>query len=77
MLSYLNEIVNDFLTIFILTLYLYCMGRKKLHRTIDELRAQGRIRSARYYNHHGETVKHKNLRRYYENKRNIQNSQPN
>lgn len=50
------------------------MGRKKLNRNKDEIRNQWKIRSNRYYQKHKEKIKKRNLKKYYENKWNIQNS---
>jgi hypothetical protein len=42
------------------------MGRKKLHRTKDEIRKMCRIRQKRFYEKHKERIKRQNLKRYYE-----------
>jgi len=50
------------------------MGRKKLNRNREEIRYQWKIRSNRYYQKHKEKIKKRNLKKYYENKRYIQNN---
>lgn len=49
------------------------MGRKKLHRPIEELIAERRERQMRYYERNKEEFKQKCLERYHKNKRNLHN----
>lgn len=42
------------------------MGRKKLNRTIEELREQKRIRDERYYNRHKTQICEKRMQKYWE-----------
>ena len=51
------------------------MGRKLKYKTTEEKRQAICDRAAWYYFRNRSIIKQKNLRRYYENKRNIQNSQ--
>ena len=48
------------------------MGRKKLHRTKEELDEMNRIRRMDYYNKHKEEENEKSLNRYYNKKLKIQ-----
>lgn len=45
------------------------MGRKKLHRTKEELDEMNRIRRNRHYENHQEDEKEKSLQRYHDNKK--------
>ena len=51
------------------------MGRKKKYKTKEEIEQAVRDKAMRYYFRNQEVIKQKNLKRYYENKRNIQDSQ--
>lgn len=51
------------------------MGRKKKYTTKESRRQAVCDRSMKYYLKNKEDIKEKNLRRYYENKRNIQDNQ--
>jgi hypothetical protein len=51
------------------------MGRKKLNRTNEELLEQQRNRAKRYYQQHKQLLNEKSMRRYWQNKRDIQNSE--
>jgi hypothetical protein len=42
------------------------MGRKKLHRTREEIREQNRLRAQKYYERHGDDIKRKRMERYWE-----------
>jgi len=44
------------------------MGRKKLHRTDEELRQQKSIRDKKYYNKNKDKLNAKRLERYYRSK---------
>ena len=50
------------------------MGRKRKYNTEEEINNAIRKKSMRYYWKNVEKIKKKNLKRYYENKWNIQNS---
>lgn len=50
------------------------MGRKKLNRTKDELLEQQRNRAKRYYQRHKQRLNEKSMQKYWENKRDLQNS---
>jgi hypothetical protein len=50
------------------------MGRKKKYNTDEELKQAICEKSTKYYLKNQSIIKEKNLKRYYENKRNIQNS---
>ena len=50
------------------------MGRKRKYNTEEELKQAIRDKSMKYYLKNKSIIKTKNLRRYYENKRNIQNN---
>lgn len=56
------------------SIFINIMGRKKL-RTKEEKRKQVNNRMKNYYQRHKDKIKQKNLKRYYENKRNLQNNQ--
>ena len=45
------------------------MGRKKLHRTKEELNEMNRNRRNRHYYNHQEEEKEKSLKRYHDNKK--------
>lgn len=45
------------------------MGRKKLHRTKEELDKMNQIRRNRHYENHREEEKEKSLKRYYDDKK--------
>ena len=49
------------------------MGRKKLHRTKEELAEDNRVRQRKYYEKHKDRLNAERMKRYYE-KRNIQNN---
>ena len=51
------------------------MGRKKKYNTDEEERQAVCEKSMRYYKRNIKKIRKKNLKRYYENKRNIQNNQ--
>ena len=51
------------------------MGRKKKYITSEQKLTADREKAMRYYFNNQEVIKQKNLRRYYENKRNIQDNQ--
>lgn len=53
------------------------MPKRNDTTTIELLRQQNRERAKRYYNKHRDKVKKENLERYYENKRNLQDSEQN
>ena len=50
------------------------MGRKLKYKKLEEKLIADREKAMRYYFNNQEVIKKKNLRRYYENKRNIQDS---
>ena len=50
------------------------MGRKLKYKTEEEKRQANRDKFMRHYWKNQEKIKKKNLKRYHENKRNIQNS---
>jgi hypothetical protein len=50
------------------------MGRQKKYNTEEELKRAVCEKSAKYYLKNKSIIKEKNLKRYYENKWNIQNS---
>lgn len=51
------------------------MGRHRKYNTEEEQKIASQEKSMRYYWKNCKRVKQKNLRRYYENKRNLQNHQ--
>jgi hypothetical protein len=46
------------------------MGRKKLNKSLEEIREQNRIRAKRFYDRHKEEVKKNRMRRYWKEKTN-------
>lgn len=50
------------------------MGRKRKYFTSDELRVAKNKQRMKYYEKHKDEEKQKSLKRYYENKWNIQNN---
>jgi hypothetical protein len=50
------------------------MGRKLKYKTEEEKRQSNRDKFMRYYWKNQEKIKKKNLKRYHENKRNLQDS---
>jgi hypothetical protein len=50
------------------------MGRKLKYKTEEEKRQANRDKFMRHYWKNQEKIKKKNLKRYHENKRNIQNN---
>ena len=52
------------------------MGRKRKYITEEEKQQANKDKYMRYYWKNCKKVKRKNLKRYYENKRNLQNNQP-
>jgi hypothetical protein len=51
------------------------MGRKKIYKTEEEKQQANKEKYMRYYWKNCDKIKKKNLKRYYENKRNIQDNQ--
>jgi membrane protein involved in colicin uptake len=51
------------------------MGRKKLNRTKEELLEQQRQRSKRHYQRHKQRLNEQSMQRYWQNNRNIQDSE--
>ena len=51
------------------------MGRRRLYNTPEEKRIATNERRMRYYNRHKRLERKRALDRYYENKRDLQNSQ--
>jgi hypothetical protein len=59
--------IENILTFYVLTIYLSIgdiMGRKKVHRTKNELQKRDRIKAKRYYDKHKDIVKQKRMQRY-------------
>jgi hypothetical protein len=50
------------------------MGRKKIYQTEEEKRIAKNITYMRFYEKNKERIRKEKLKRYHENKRNIQNS---
>jgi hypothetical protein len=50
------------------------MGRKKIYKTKEEKHQANKEKYMRYYWKNSDKIKKKNLKRYYENKRHLQDN---
>ena len=70
-----NKIKKLFYHFFITSILFIDMGRHKKYITDDEINNAIREKSMRYYWKNVKKIQKRNLKKYHENKRNIQNNQ--